>query len=118
MSRIQLFIISAIFFVNCGFLWQQHRAGTSGPETPPLQGQGRWHYLAPLPQARGEVAVAEVGGKIYVLGGYADGFVDQPLNEEYDPAANTWRLCADAARAEPRRRHRPRRQNLSHRRLH
>src|SRR5580658_10434149 len=91
MSRIQLFIISAIFFVNCGFLWQQHRVGTTGPETPALEGAGRWHYLAPLPHARGEVAVAEAGGKIYVLGGYADGFVDQPLNEEYDPATNTWR---------------------------
>ena len=55
---------------------QQHRVGTTGPEPPPLQGQGRWHYLAPLPHARSEVAVAEVSGKVYVIGGYADGFVD------------------------------------------
>jgi hypothetical protein len=71
MSRIQLFILSAIFFVNSAFPGQQHRAGTSRPETPALQGQGRWHYLSPLPHARGEVAVAEAVGRIYVLGGYA-----------------------------------------------
>ena len=91
MRRIQLFTFIAIFIMDCVPSWQQHRAGTSGPETPPLQGQGRWHYQAPLPHARGEVAVAETGGRIYVLGGYADGFVDQPLNEEYDPATNSWR---------------------------
>ena len=77
--------------------WQTHRAGTTGPPLPPLQGAGHW-YLAPLPHARGEVAVAEAGGKIYVLGGYADGFVDQPLNEEYDPAANSWRVRAPMPR--------------------
>ncbi len=60
--------------------WQTHRVGTKGP----LQGAGSWHYLAPLPHARSEVAVAEANGKLYVLGGYADGFVDQPVNEEYD----------------------------------
>jgi len=91
MRKIHLFAFTAIFLMNFVPPSQQHRAGTSGPETPSLQGQGRWHYLTPLPQARGEVAVAEVGGKIYVLGGYADGFVDQPLNEEYDPATNSWR---------------------------
>src|SRR5229473_8637404 len=69
-----------ILFLCAGFVFaQQHRVGTTGPEPPPLQGQGRWHYRAPLPPARSEVAVAEVAGKVYVIGGYADGFVDQPL---------------------------------------
>ena len=77
---------------------QQHRVGTTGPEPPPLQGQGRWHYRAPLPHARSEVAVAEVSGKVYVIGGYADGFVDQPLNEEYDPTTNAWRGRAPIGR--------------------
>jgi N-acetylneuraminic acid mutarotase len=35
---------------------------------------------------------------MYVLGGYADGFVDQPLNDEYDPATNTWRERAPMPR--------------------
>ena len=38
-----------------------------------FQGMGQWHYLALPPHARGEVAVAEANGKVYVLGGYADG---------------------------------------------
>lgn len=41
-----------------------------------------------------EGMVAEVAGKVYVPGGYADGFVNQPLNVEYDPATNTWRARA------------------------
>ena len=63
----------------------------NGPVPPPLQGQGRWGSRASLPIARGEIAVAEGGGKIHVLGGYANGFVDPPLNEEYDPATHSWR---------------------------
>src|SRR5437667_12282313 len=76
-SLMTLFVCAASVFA------QQHRVGTSGSEPSPLQGQGRWHYRASLPHARSEVAVAEVTGKVYVIGGYADGFVDQPLNEEY-----------------------------------
>ena len=56
--RVQFLTFLVLFLVElCAS--QQHRAGTSGPETPPLQGAGRWHYRAPLPHARGEVAVAE-----------------------------------------------------------
>src|SRR5438046_1706286 len=89
MRALQSLII--LFLCVASVFAQQRRVGTTGPEPPPLQGQGRWHYRAPLPHARSEVAVAEVSGKVYVIGGYADGFVDQPLNQEYDPAANTWR---------------------------
>src|SRR5437660_10275159 len=82
-----------ILFLCAGFVFtQQHRVGTSGPEPPSLQGQGRWHYRASLPHARSEVTVAEVSSKVYVVGGYADGFVDQPLNEEYDPTTNSWKM--------------------------
>lgn len=61
MRKIQFITFLGIFFLYCILpsFAQEHRAGTSGPETPPLQGQGRWHCLAPLPHARGEVAVAE-----------------------------------------------------------
>jgi hypothetical protein len=31
---------------------------------------GRWTIGTPMPSARTEVAVAEVGGKIYVVGGF------------------------------------------------
>jgi len=54
-------------------------------------GRGRWLVKAPLPFGRSEVGVATVSGKIYVLGGYAHGRVDQPFNQEYDPATDAWR---------------------------
>lgn len=55
---------------------------------------GRWSAKAPLPTAMAEVGVAALGGRIYVLGGTAEGRFDSPLNEEYDPARNRWRARA------------------------
>ena len=53
-----------------------------------------WSEGAPMPTARYLATAAEVGGKIYVMGGRtidssgAGGPVDK--NEAYDPATNTW----------------------------
>src|SRR5215831_1711959 len=58
---------------------------------PQSASQGKWSEKTRLPEPRGEVAVASVNGKIYVLGGSARGRDDQPLNEEYDPATDRWR---------------------------
>src|SRR5215212_5162566 len=55
--------------------------GTAMAQTP-----GGWSNGAPMPSARTEVAVAEVGGKIYVIGGFGG---EREL-EIYDPAANRW----------------------------
>lgn len=55
-------------------------------------GQGRWTTKAPIPTPRSEVAVAEVNGKIYVLGGFSA--KGQAVHEEYDPAADRWRSRA------------------------
>lgn len=52
-----------------------------------------WRALAPIPEARDHVAVAEAGDKVFAFGGFstpvhkgasADAF-------EYDPATDTWR---------------------------
>src|SRR6266446_3164919 len=53
-------------------------------------GQGKWSEKARLPEARGELGVASVNGKIYVLGGSALEVDAQTLNEEYDPATDKW----------------------------
>jgi hypothetical protein len=55
-------------------------------------GQGRWITRASIPTPRSEVAVAEVNGKIYVLGGFAAS--TQDVHEEYDPATDRWRTRA------------------------
>jgi N-acetylneuraminic acid mutarotase len=62
-----------------------------------------WKLLAPLPGKRGSAIAAEVGGKIYVIGGATtmEGSKDPfftafgpakvlATNDVYDPATNTW----------------------------
>src|SRR6202051_1379673 len=62
-----------------------------------------WRLLAPMPTKRGAAVAAEVGGKIYVIGGAttAEGSKDPfftfmgpsqvlSTNEVYDPATNKW----------------------------
>ena len=51
---------------------------------------GAWITKASMIHSRSEIAVGEVKGKMYVLGGYADGNVAQTLNEEYDPDKDMW----------------------------
>jgi len=51
---------------------------------------GAWRTLAPMPTPRTEVAVAELNGKIYVIGGFeADGSPSAKV-EVYDPTTDTW----------------------------
>jgi N-acetylneuraminic acid mutarotase len=49
---------------------------------------GRWTARAPMPTARGEVAVGVIGGKIYVVGGQVVDCV--AVNEVYDPVSDSW----------------------------
>ena len=59
------------------------------------QGTGRWTAGAPMPSSRTEVAVAELGGRIYVVGGFGG---EREL-EIYDPAADRWSRGAAIPRA-------------------
>jgi hypothetical protein len=52
---------------------------------------GSWSQKAPMITARSEVSLAEVGGKVYVLGGSING-TSVPHNEEYDIATDKWRV--------------------------
>ena len=59
------------------------------------QGIGRWIISTPMPSSRTEVAVAEAGGKIYVVGGFGG---EREL-EMYDPGADRWSRGASIPRA-------------------
>ena len=48
---------------------------------------GQWASGPPLPVARSEVAVTTLGDDIYVIGGYANGNVDQSLVQTFRPIA-------------------------------
>jgi N-acetylneuraminic acid mutarotase len=52
-----------------------------------------WLPLAPIQIARQEVAVAEAGGRVYVIGGIGNGTTLSSV-EEYDPLTDTWRFVA------------------------
>lgn len=51
---------------------------------------GEWARKAELPAAHSEFAVAELAGRIYVIGGYAIGDVEAGAVQVYDPASDRW----------------------------
>lgn len=55
---------------------------------------GSWLALAALSDPRQEVAVAELGGRIYVIGGLRGDRSTADTVEVYDPAADRWTLAA------------------------
>lgn len=75
--------------------WTRCQARQQGEPLARQPLDGLWSRLAPVPTPRSEVAVAELDGKLYVVGGFGRGAT---ANEEYDPAANTWRRRAPIPR--------------------
>jgi N-acetylneuraminic acid mutarotase len=53
---------------------------------------GEYGLRAELLEANSEMAVAEVNGKVYVLGGYPSSRQVQTTVQVYDPATDTWEL--------------------------
>ena len=49
-----------------------------------------WSMGANMPDVRSGPAVQAMNGKIYIIGGYAAGFVDEGQVWEYDPVADTY----------------------------
>ncbi|MGH7432556.1 MAG: Kelch repeat-containing protein, partial [Candidatus Methylomirabilales bacterium] len=57
---------------------------------------GEWTKAAPMPSKRTEVAVAELHGKIYVIGGFGYFFLGGVSDavEAYDPETDRWQKKA------------------------
>lgn len=64
-------------------------AGPPGASFPEFDG---WSMGLAMPLARSEHAIAEMDGRIWVLGGYPPGRLPSNLVQVYDPAANRWTL--------------------------
>lgn len=62
-------------------------------------GAGGWVALSPLPAARQETAVVELGGLIYVLGGFDGNQAIVDTVDRYDPATNQWTAAQPLPRA-------------------
>ena len=66
--------------------------GTTTDSTAPvdIMSPGKWVPLAPMPTARQEVAVAELNGRVFVIGGFGAGSEAVPTVEVFDPATGRW----------------------------
>src|SRR5262249_36244639 len=60
----------------------------------PARTQGRWIDLAPLQEARQEVGVAALEGRIYAVGGFRDGGATVPAVEGYGAVADRREFAA------------------------
>jgi len=70
--------------------------GTTTDSTAPVDilSPGKWVSLAPMPTARQEVAVGELNGRVFVIGGFGAGSEAVPTVEVYDPATDRWETRA------------------------
>jgi N-acetylneuraminic acid mutarotase len=64
--------------------------GTKTSPAPADTVPGTWARLASMPSVRQEVAAAEAGGRIYVIGGFGESFAASDLVEAYDPGTDRW----------------------------
>ena len=55
-----------------------------------IMSPGKWIPLAPMPTARQEVAVAELNGRVFVIGGFGPDAEAVATVEVYDPASDRW----------------------------
>jgi len=65
-------------------------ASAAGASPPPT-----WQRAAPLPDPRGEVAAAVVGGEIAVAGGFDRSGVNSARVDAYSPSRDAWRRLPD-----------------------
>ncbi|HVM37454.1 MAG TPA: kelch repeat-containing protein [Sphingomicrobium sp.] len=65
---------------------------SQGPPVAALREFDGWSMGAAMPLPRSEHAVAELDGKIWVLGGYPPGRLPSDLVQIYDPATSRWSL--------------------------
>lgn len=65
---------------------------SAGPPVGAFPEFDGWSMGHAMPLARSEHAIAEMNGRIWVLGGYPPGRLPSNLVQIYDPAASTWSL--------------------------
>jgi N-acetylneuraminic acid mutarotase len=80
--------------------WQDRlEAGSPSPVAPTNAQEffrviSRWSTRAPLIEANSEMGVAELDGKIYVIGGYPASRITVNTVQVYDSASDTWQLTS------------------------
>lgn len=69
-------------------------AGCGADESTTQEGSGRWETRAPLPEPRQEHGAAELGGRIYLVGGLNGIGMTLDSVVAYDPAQDRWQAVA------------------------
>jgi len=75
-------------------LWLAVSCGGTTSGTQQLPAGGVWRSLAPMPEARQELASAALGAKIFVIAGFDSGGEATSSVFVYDPASNGWSRAA------------------------
>ena len=82
-----------LFMVACGGSSGGSSGPPSGPTSPTDQVDGgQWGQRTPLIEANSELALAELNGKIYLLGGYPASRQTARTVQIYDIASDRWTL--------------------------
>ena len=90
-------VMLALFTVACGGGSDGGSGGPGGTPTAPTSptskvNGGQWSGRAPMIEANSELAVAELNGKLYVLGGYPANRQTALTVQVYDIASDSWTL--------------------------
>jgi N-acetylneuraminic acid mutarotase len=90
-------VLAALFISACGGSPDEPSTGPEGPNIPPPSGPekidgGEWGQRSSLLQPQSEFALAELNGKLYVLGGYPPSRVTVRTVQVYDIASDSWQL--------------------------
>jgi hypothetical protein len=81
---LKLLVIIAVLTNTLACSLEQHRP-------PAYDG---WSLLAPLPVPNSEIGVAELDGKIYVIGGYPGDRKTVATVQVYDSGTDKWQIAA------------------------
>jgi len=91
-----VFSVAAVLLLGLagalGYVQLQSNAGAA-------RASASWVDLAPLNEPRQEVAVAELGGKIYTVAGFRRDTSSSNAVEVYDPSADRWDFAAPLPQA-------------------
>src|SRR5690349_18224267 len=79
MSVVKLGVVTTLFFATMGGVAAQTVPVAPPPNLPDPDNKGRWVTKAPVPTERTEVSVAELDGKLWLIGGYVLGSVTSNL---------------------------------------